>query len=102
MSSFESLGLIAPLTRALAEEGYTLPTPIQAQTIPLILTGKDVLGCAQTGTGKTAAFALPLMQRLAAEPRIAAESWQASPWDRAAAGRWQKGRQSLRRRRASS
>ncbi len=60
------MGLIEPLTRALAEEGYTLPTPIQAQTIPLILTGKDVLGCAQTGTGKTAAFALPLMQRLVA------------------------------------
>ena len=66
MSSFESLGLIAPLTRALAEENYTVATPIQEQTIPLILTGQDVLGCAQTGTGKTAAFALPLMQRLMA------------------------------------
>ena len=66
MSSFLSLGLIDPLARALAEEGYTTPTPIQAQTIPLILTGKDLLGCAQTGTGKTAAFALPLMQRLIA------------------------------------
>ena len=66
MSSFVSLGLIEPLTRSLAAEGYNLPTPIQEQTIPLILTGKDVLGCAQTGTGKTAAFALPLMQRLMA------------------------------------
>ena len=66
MNSFASLGLIEPLTRALAEEGYTVPTPIQLQAIPHLLAGKDVLGCAQTGTGKTAAFALPLMQRLSA------------------------------------
>jgi ATP-dependent RNA helicase RhlE len=66
VSSFATLGLIEPLTRALAEEGYTQPTPIQQQAIPPILAGRDMLGCAQTGTGKTAAFALPLMQRLSA------------------------------------
>ncbi len=63
-SDFASLSLINPLLRALAEEGYTVPTPIQAKTIPALLAGNDVLGCAQTGTGKTAAFALPLLQRL--------------------------------------
>jgi ATP-dependent RNA helicase RhlE len=62
--SFEQLGLIAPLTQALKEEGYTTPTPIQEQAIPLVLDGQDLLGCAQTGTGKTAAFALPLLQIL--------------------------------------
>jgi ATP-dependent RNA helicase RhlE len=63
-SAFEALGLAAPLLRALAEEKYTVPTPIQTQAIPQILTGRDLLGCAQTGTGKTAAFALPMLQRL--------------------------------------
>ena len=62
--SFESLGLRAELLRALATENYTLPTPVQMQTIPVILQGRDVLAAAQTGTGKTAAFALPLLQRL--------------------------------------
>jgi ATP-dependent RNA helicase RhlE len=65
VSTFSSLGLSEPLLRALASENYTQPTPIQAQTIPLILSGKDVLGIAQTGTGKTAAFGLPLLQKLA-------------------------------------
>ena len=64
MSQFVSLGLIEPLARALSEEGYTQPSPIQLQAIPHVLAGKDILGCAQTGTGKTAAFALPLLQRL--------------------------------------
>jgi len=64
-SSFSTLGLAEPLLRALASENYTVPTPIQARTVPLILAGKDVLGIAQTGTGKTAAFALPLLQKLA-------------------------------------
>ncbi len=59
---FESLNLIDPILKALKEEGYTVPTPIQAQAIPLILNGNDLLGCAQTGTGKTAAFAIPILQ----------------------------------------
>ena len=60
---FKDLGLIEPLLRAVAEEGYTTPTPIQIEAIPPLLAGKDLLGCAQTGTGKTAAFALPILQR---------------------------------------
>jgi len=65
--NFETLGLSPALLRALAEQGYTTPTPIQAQAIPLVLSGHDVLGGAQTGTGKTAAFGLPLLQHLAKE-----------------------------------
>jgi ATP-dependent RNA helicase RhlE len=65
--SFEELGLAEPLLRAVREQGYTVATPVQAQAIPHILAGRDLLGCAQTGTGKTAAFALPLLQRLDAE-----------------------------------
>jgi ATP-dependent RNA helicase RhlE len=64
MTSFVELGLIEPLTRALESEGYTTPTPIQAAAIPHLLEGRDVLGIAQTGTGKTAAFALPILNRL--------------------------------------
>jgi ATP-dependent RNA helicase RhlE len=60
--SFQHLNLIEPLLRALNDEGYTIPTPIQEQAIPILLERKDLLGCAQTGTGKTAAFALPLLQ----------------------------------------
>jgi len=63
--TFETLGLAPALLRALAESNYTTPTPIQADAIPLVLAGHDVLGGAQTGTGKTAAFGLPLLQRLA-------------------------------------
>lgn len=59
---FEELNLIEPILKALKQEGYTQPTPIQEQAIPLILKGKDLLGCAQTGTGKTAAFAIPILQ----------------------------------------
>jgi ATP-dependent RNA helicase RhlE len=62
--SFKHLNLIEPLLKALDNEGYTIPTPIQEQAIPIILNRKDLLGCAQTGTGKTAAFALPLLQLL--------------------------------------
>jgi ATP-dependent RNA helicase RhlE len=69
--TFADLSLAPPLQRALAEEGYANPTPIQAQSIPMLLAGRDVLGMAQTGTGKTAAFALPLLHRLAVAPRPA-------------------------------
>lgn len=62
--TFEQLNLIEPLMAALKQEGYTSPTPIQADSIPIILSGKDLLGCAQTGTGKTAAFSLPILQLL--------------------------------------
>ena len=65
MTQFTDLGLAKTLLKALADEGYTEPTPIQAQAIPGVLSGRDLLGIAQTGTGKTAAFALPIMQRLA-------------------------------------
>ncbi len=63
---FESLNIIEPILKALQEEGYTTPTPIQAEAIPIILEGNDLLGCAQTGTGKTAAFAIPILQLLGA------------------------------------
>ncbi len=62
--SFEQLNLIEPILKALTTEGYTTPTPIQKQAIPFLLNGKDLLGCAQTGTGKTAAFAIPILQNL--------------------------------------
>jgi ATP-dependent RNA helicase RhlE len=64
--TFENLELVEPLQRALAAQGYAAPTPIQQQAIPHVLAGRDLLACAQTGTGKTAAFALPILQRLAA------------------------------------
>jgi ATP-dependent RNA helicase RhlE len=64
LTSFQDFGLADPITRALKEENYSTPTPIQAQTIPLALAGKDIVGIAQTGTGKTAAFALPILHRL--------------------------------------
>lgn len=62
--SFEKLNLIEPILKALQAEGYTKPTPIQEQSIPVLLERKDLLGCAQTGTGKTAAFAIPILQLL--------------------------------------
>jgi ATP-dependent RNA helicase RhlE len=65
-TSFSTLGVAEPICRALQAEGYDLPTPIQTRAIPHLLTGRDLLGIAQTGTGKTAAFALPILQRLAA------------------------------------
>ncbi|MEO8719015.1 MAG: DEAD/DEAH box helicase, partial [Burkholderiales bacterium] len=68
-TSFDSLGLQAELLRAVAEQGYTIPTPIQAQAIPVVLAGRDLLGAAQTGTGKTAGFTLPILQLLGAPQR---------------------------------
>src|SRR5690606_32340175 len=62
--SFESLGLGSALLRAIGDEGYTIPTPVQLAAIPAVLAGRDVLACAQTGTGKTAAFTLPILERL--------------------------------------
>lgn len=70
-TTFVDLALNPALLKALSEEGYTTPTPIQAQSIPFLLQGRDLLGMAQTGTGKTASFALPLLHRLAADPRPA-------------------------------
>ncbi|MBI3711135.1 MAG: DEAD/DEAH box helicase [Proteobacteria bacterium] len=71
MTEFTNLGLATPILKALAGEGYTTPTPIQAQAIPHILRGSDLLGIAQTGTGKTAAFATPILHRLSADRRRA-------------------------------
>ncbi len=68
MTHFAELNLAAPILKALAEENYTEPTPIQAQAIPHALQGRDILGLAQTGTGKTAAFALPILHKLAEAP----------------------------------
>ena len=63
---FNSLNIVEPILKALKEEGYSIPTPIQAESIPIVLQGTDLLGCAQTGTGKTAAFAIPILQLLGA------------------------------------
>ena len=71
LTQFSELGLAKPLLKALEAEGYTTPTPIQAQAIPGVLAGRDLLGIAQTGTGKTAAFALPILHRLAEDRRPA-------------------------------
>src|SRR5437868_3412548 len=61
---FDQLGLITPIAQAVAQEGYETPTPIQERAIPIVLAGRDLIGLAQTGTGKTAAFALPILHRL--------------------------------------
>ncbi|MFD1331689.1 DEAD/DEAH box helicase, partial [Methylopila musalis] len=71
MTTFKDLGLSEPILQALAADGYETPTPIQAQAIPSLLAGRDLMGIAQTGTGKTAAFALPIIEKLVANPRIA-------------------------------
>jgi ATP-dependent RNA helicase RhlE len=70
-TSFAELGLAPELMQAVTDAGYTVPTPIQARAIPLVLRGRDVMGLAQTGTGKTAAFTLPIVQRLLGGPRRA-------------------------------
>ncbi|MEA1876524.1 MAG: DEAD/DEAH box helicase, partial [Bacteroidota bacterium] len=67
--SFKELNIIEPILKALEAEGYTHPTPIQEQSIPILLQGKDLLGSAQTGTGKTAAFAIPILQLLYQEQK---------------------------------
>jgi ATP-dependent RNA helicase RhlE len=67
LTSFNDFGLVEPITRALASENYITPTPIQAQTVPVAMSGRDVVGIAQTGTGKTAAFALPILSRIVAQ-----------------------------------
>lgn len=78
--SFQHLNLIEPLLKALDNEGYTTPTPIQQQAIPILLERRDLLGCAQTGTGKTAAFALPLLQLLCEDAAgVTAETRQGGP-----------------------
>ena len=81
-TSFQNLGLSAELLRAVAEQGYTEPTPIQAQAIPVVLAGRDLLGAAQTGTGKTAGFTLPILQLLStrlAETNVANHGKPAKP-----------------------
>jgi ATP-dependent RNA helicase RhlE len=65
--TFKDLGIIDPILQALEEKGYKTPTPIQEKSVPILLKGKDLLGCAQTGTGKTASFAIPIIQMLAKE-----------------------------------
>lgn len=75
--SFESLGLRSELLSAISEAGYTAATPIQQKAIPLVLDGGDVVGIAQTGTGKTAAFVLPILEKLSSEPRAQRESIRA-------------------------
>lgn len=72
--SFTALGLIEPLIRSISEQGYREPTPIQVKAIPAILSGRDVLASAQTGTGKTAGFVLPILQRLSDKPRAKSNS----------------------------
>jgi superfamily II DNA/RNA helicase len=77
---FEDLGLIDALLRAVKAEGYERPTPIQTQAIPHVLAGRDLLGLAQTGTGKTAAFALPILQRLGQLGPSAAAGRRSACW----------------------
>ena len=77
--SFDQLGLSPELLRAVADQGYTEPTPVQAQAIPLVLAGRDVLAGAQTGTGKTAAFVLPILQRLNSTAQQVSDQPAAAP-----------------------
>ncbi len=68
--SFTSLGLSSPILKAIEEQGYTTPSPIQQQAIPAVINGEDVMAAAQTGTGKTAGFTLPILQRLSSGPKV--------------------------------
>lgn len=74
--TFEELGIISPILKALKNEGYSQPTPIQEQSIPILLNKKDLLGCAQTGTGKTAAFSIPILQHLYNDRNLSRERKQ--------------------------
>src|SRR6476646_8452695 len=85
--SFANLGLSDALLRAVADQGYTSPTPIQSQAIPAVLAGGDLLAGAQTGTGKTAGFVLPMLQRLSARPSTHATGARADPHADAGIGR---------------
>ena len=76
---FSALGLAPKLEKAVADQGYTLMTPIQAKAIPIVLDGRDVMGAAQTGTGKTAAFSLPLLQKMLKHENGSASSTQGEP-----------------------
>ena len=76
--SFSTLGLAPGLLRAVAAQGYTEPTPVQREAIPFVLAGRDLLAGAQTGTGKTAAFVLPMLQLLAADPPAPGRTGRAS------------------------
>ena len=79
ITSIDELGLIPALADAVADMGYTRPTPIQAESIPAVLAGRDLIGCASTGTGKTAAFLLPILQRLHTQPRPGCRALILSP-----------------------
>ena len=70
MTTFKELNLLPPLERSIEEEGYLVPTPIQEQAIPAALAGQDILGCDQTGAGKTAAFCLPILQMLVSQEQM--------------------------------
>ncbi len=80
LTDFHDFKLNDAIARALIEEKYATPTPIQAQTIPTVMAGRDVIGIAQTGTGKTAAFALPILHRLAGNPARARSTRPAASW----------------------
>lgn len=75
--TFSTLGLSEPLLRAVGGQGYTTPTPIQLQAIPAVLSGRDLMAAAQTGTGKTAGFTLPLLHRLSSGDKVKANSVRA-------------------------
>ena len=77
--SFSTLGLSDAIVRAVTEQGYTSPTPIQAQAIPMVLNGGDLLAGAQTGTGKTAGFTLPILQRLSTDAVGSAQKSKTAP-----------------------
>ena len=80
--TFQELGLNEPILRALADQGYEQPSPIQAKAIPPALTGRAVLCCAQTGTGKTCAFAAPILQQLTASTCPCAPPSSSAAWGR--------------------